>query len=84
MKVFSTRVPLPKSSGSGVVYPNAAGAEVIVTALAEKVPSPSGRVSDPCTVPETGPVTLLKEKLNVAALATGARVAVATVARATE
>ncbi|MFM6897980.1 MAG: hypothetical protein ACKPKF_12035 [Microcystis panniformis] len=64
--------------------PRAAGAEVTISEVAAFVPSPSGRVSVPCTVPETGPSTLLKEKLKVAALATGARVAVATVARATE
>ena len=56
-----------------------------MTEVAAKfVPSPSGRVSVPCTVPFTGPCTLLKEKLKIAALADWARVAVATVARATE
>lgn len=54
---------------SGVVYPKAAGAEVTVMAVAAKVPSPSGKVIVPVTVPATGPFSLVKEKLKVAAFA---------------
>lgn len=63
VKVFCrTTVRLAKTS-KGYVYPNAAGADVTVIPLAAKVPSPSGNMIVPATVPPTGPLTLEKLKL---------------------
>ena len=51
-------------ASKGRVYPNAAGAEVMKTEVAAiPVPSPSGSVTIPSTVPLTTPSILLKEKV---------------------
>jgi hypothetical protein len=67
-KLFSNTPAARASMGAGG-NPSALGKEVMVTAVAAKMPSPSGNSMVPSTVPGTAPSTLLKEKLKTAALA---------------